>query len=353
MKLHRTIENNSLVKNKNAEAPSKSTLSSSPSKELHGKLNEVVPTKSQSISAQQLNKENDSKNLEDSIKNTSLATANGQSCSNKVPSTGKPGSTSPSQAKRISSPPVNPNICVSIEKDANNDGDKAVGSCRQPMSARRKVSEMPINVVQMKTNVSPGLKILSTDEVNQKYIQVQVKNDTNERVVTINDKITLNNKTSINTENVSRGADSSDKSICDYDINQIIQCVEKDVISHHRSPSSINDAVDSDASTIILSRANENIERNESFDSSESTIRLSQCQEDSRISLVSSTEGKDDCHFLLLKNSGSPNSVRTIEENWQAIKKDVKTELNTLISLSRMEQEQRLKDTEQELVMKR
>ncbi|KOC66887.1 hypothetical protein WH47_11951 [Habropoda laboriosa] len=327
LKLHRTIENNNLTKNKSVEVPTKPAFPSSPNKESHAKLNQTILTKSPS--AQQLNKENCSKNVVDSVKNTFVSSTNVQLCTNKINNVDKQGNTSPNQTKIISRPTINSNILVPTETNPSNIESEAIGNSVQSTNTSLKIFET--STPKAHTKILPGLKILSTNEVNEKYMQVQVTNDRNERVVTINDKVTLSNKTVIN----------RDESVS-----------EKDVITND-TPSGDNNVIDSDASTTILSRENQSTGRKESIDTSESTIRLSQYEEDKRTSLNSNAENREDVHFLLFKNNTSPKGTRSIEENWEALKKYVKTELNTLIDLSRAEQEQRLMDTEQKLVLKR
>ncbi|CAK9804785.1 hypothetical protein ANTQUA_LOCUS4236 [Anthophora quadrimaculata] len=348
LKLHRSIETNNLAKNKNAEAPSKPTLPSSPSKESHVKVNQTILTKS----AQQLNKENCSKNVVDSTKSTSTLSTNVQSCTNKMQNVDKQGNTSPSQTKTIPRHVTNPNILASTENNPNNVESEAPGNSTQSTNASQKVLESP--TIKVQTKVSPILKILSTDEVNEKYIQVQIINNTNERVVTIKDKVALSDKTVINRdESVSGSRDDNDKDICDHNINQASQTAEKNAITNDTS-SDNNDVIDSDTSTVILSRGSQSTEKRESINTSEaSTVRLSQYEGDKRSPLHSNAENREDVHFLLFKHNTSPKGTKSIEENWEALKKYVKTELNTLISLSRAEQEQRLKETEQKLVLKR
>ncbi|CAL7936848.1 unnamed protein product [Xylocopa violacea] len=344
LRLHRTIEN-SLSKSKNAELSSKSTLSNSPSKELPVKVNQTVLTKGPSISAQQLNKENCSKNLVDSVKNTTISAANVRSSINKVSNGDKQGNATSNQTKTMPRTVANLNIRISNENSASSIGNKGTGNSVQSTNTSRIVFETPTKKVQMRTKASSGLKILSTDEVNRKYVQTQVDNTANERVVTINDKVTLNNGTvTKRTENVSENKDNSIKSTCDR-----TQSVEKDIANSDTPPSGSKSEVDSDASTIILSK--ERKERSQSLDTSESTIVLSQSQDNT--SSTSTPQSKEDDHFPLFKNNVLSKSTRSIEQNWEAIKKDVKTELNALINLSRLEQEQRLKETEQKLVMKR
>ncbi|XP_076176223.1 uncharacterized protein LOC143151200 isoform X2 [Ptiloglossa arizonensis] len=346
LKLHRTVESNGSVKNKNVEVSTKSISPNSPNKELHSKINQTVSAKSQDLNTQQLNKENCSKNL-DSIKNTY---ANIQSCTNNVHSVDKPGNVSPNQTKAISRLITNLNVCISNENHPNSIGNNILGNPLQLVTPR-KVFELSANEIPTKDKASSGLKVLSTDEVNRKYVQIQVKNDTNERVVTIHDKVTLNNETVINqNENISGNKDNINRDTCDHD--ELIQSVEKEIITDDTQCGN-NHVVDSDASTVTLTRDNENADSKGSPDTSESTIQLSQYEEDSRASTISFAESKDENYISLFKNNLLSSDKRSIEESWGAIKRDVKTELSALINLSRVEQEQRLMDTEQKLVLKR
>ncbi|KAK9294427.1 hypothetical protein QLX08_010949 [Tetragonisca angustula] len=321
LKLHKTI------KNKNMEVFSKSTL---PNKELYAKVHHMMPSKNQSINIQQLNKENCSKNLVDSIKNTTISASNIQSCISKY-------NVDKQEHSNLNQSRTN-NICTPVESNPNNIGNKTVVNNLQSTNILRKT--------QTKTKISP-LKILSTDEVNEKYVQVQVKSNTNKRVVTINDKVSLNNKAAINyNENISGNKDSDNEKMYNNNINQFSHSAREDIVINN-IPFDYS-TVDSDASTIVLAghqRSKENL------DTSESTLHLSQCQENTSLTL--NTENEHDSHFLSLKNNKSPKDIKSIEENWEEIKKDVKMELNTLLNLSYAEQEKRLTDTEQELVTKR
>ncbi|XP_043253119.1 uncharacterized protein LOC122397786 isoform X2 [Colletes gigas] len=341
LKLHRTVENNGTTKNKSTEISTKSILLNNPNKELHSKINQAISVKSLDVNTQQLNKENCSKNL-DTIKSTH---ANGQLCTNNVHSVDKQGNVSPNQAKTISRLMTNLNICISNENNLNKVENKIAGNPLQSVTTPRKVFEPSANEIPVKSKTSPSLKVLSTDEVNQKYVQIQVKNDTNERVVTIHDKVTLNNKTVINqSKNISENKDK-----CNQDEHK--PPVDQEIITNYTQCS--GDTVDSDASTLILTRDNDGTQSIRSLDTSESTIRLSQCGDDSRASTILIPESKDESYISLFKNNLLSNDKRSIEESWGAIKRDVKTELSTLINLSRVEQEQHLLDTEEKLVLKR
>ncbi|XP_076236283.1 uncharacterized protein LOC143180440 isoform X2 [Calliopsis andreniformis] len=347
LKLHRTVENNNLVKSKTAEISSTASSSKSSNKEPPSKENQVITGTSQDTRAQQINKENRSKTLESIKIAPILQTNNVHLDTTKTYSVDKQGSTSSNQPKLTSRTMTNLNICITNENTVNNGGNKTIGNPLQSTTPRQ-VFQSPTNDILTKSKVPPSLKILSTDEVNRKYVQIQVKNDTNERVVTINDKVTLNNKTVITrNENISENKDTANKDAHDHVINQFVQSVEKEIISTS-SQSDNNDVIDSDASTVILTR--ENTER--SLDTSESTIRLSQCEEDNQSSLNVSAATKSDSSFL--NNSRlSVDGKGSIEKNWEAIRRDVKTELNALTNLPRQEQEKHLIETEQKLVLKR
>ncbi|XP_076676828.1 uncharacterized protein LOC143373442 isoform X2 [Andrena cerasifolii] len=349
LKLHRTVQTNNLVKSKTVEQSAKSVLSKSPNKENPPKINQTVSAKSQSAHAQQLNKENYSKNL-DSIKNTTvLHTNNVPLCANTVHNVDKQENTSSNQTKPISRTMTNLNIRISNESNPNNIASKPVANPLQSVTTPRQVFELPANESPARLGFPTGLKVLSMDEVNRKCVQIQLNNNANERLVRINDQVTLNNKSVINgNENISATKDTINKATRDPDISQFVQSVEKEITTNNTRLDN-NDVVDSDASTIIL---NQNAERRKSLDTSESTIRLSQCEEDSRVLSISNMQSKEESHYSLFKSNISDDK-RSIEKNWNAIKRDVKTELNALINLPRPEQEQHLADTEQNLVLKR
>ncbi|XP_078047628.1 uncharacterized protein LOC144475527 isoform X2 [Augochlora pura] len=330
LKLHRTVETNAL-KSKTVETISKPISSDNPAKESNSKINQMAFVKSTETNTQQLNKENYSKNL-DSVKNTS---------NNKTLGADKQEITSPSQTKAM----VNLNISISNENSLNNVNNKIV-SPSQAVTTSHKVIETQ-NEISPKSTQLQGLKVLSTVEVNRKFVQIQLKNDAKERVLTINNEVTLNdNKTVIKrNENVS----GSKEAVDDQYTNQLVQSVEKAVVANYNTVEK-NDSIDSDASTVILN--SQNAEREISMDTSAATtVRLSQLEESSRLS-ISPTKCKDD-DLPLFKSNLLSSDKKSIVENWETIKRDVKTKLDTLITLPRAEQEQHLMNTEEKLVLKR
>ncbi|XP_053974979.1 uncharacterized protein LOC128874344 isoform X2 [Hylaeus volcanicus] len=343
-KLNRTVENNVLTKNKNVEISTKLASPNSPNKELHSKINQTISVKGQDVNTQ-LNKENCSKNV-DSVKNANI---NIQSSTNNVHNVDKQGNASSNQTKAMSRLMTNLNVCRSNENHLNI-GNKIVGNPLQSSTTSHKVLDSSAKENPIKNKITPTLKVLSIAEVNRKYVQIQVNNDTNERVVKIHDKVTLNNKTVLNqNENISGSKNNIKKNPCNHD--ELVQSVEKEINTDDTQCS--NNEVDSDASTIILTRNNESADSKGSPETSESTIRLSQYGEDSQSSTISIGESKDETYISLFKSNLLSSDKRSIEESWEAIKRDVKTELSTLINLSRTEQEQHLMDTEQKLVLKR
>ncbi|XP_076375691.1 uncharacterized protein LOC143258947 isoform X2 [Megalopta genalis] len=318
LKLHRTVETNSL-KNKTTEAISKPVPSHSPGRESNSKINQITSAKSTDLNTQQLNKENCSKNL-DSIKNTS---------NNKAIEVDRQEITSPSQTKTMMN-----------ENSSNNVANEII-SPSQPVSIETQ------NEVAPKPGLLQGLKVLSTVEVNRKFGQIQLKNDTNEQVVKINNEVTLNNNKTV----IKRNEDvfGSKEAVDDQYTNQLIQSVEKEIVANNNIAQN-NDSMDSNATTVILN--SQNTEREINVDTSDvSTIRLSQLEGSSRLS-ISSTKCKDE-DLPLFKSNLLSNDKKSIVENWETIKRDVKTKLDTLITLPRAQQEQHLTDTEQKLVLKR
>ncbi|XP_076641184.1 uncharacterized protein LOC143352515 isoform X2 [Halictus rubicundus] len=332
LKLHRTAETINSLKNKTVEAISKPVPSNSPGKEPITKINQILSAKSPDLSTQQPNKEDGSKNL-DSVKNAN---------NNKAPGADRQETASPNRTKTVSNTMTNLNICITNENGSNNISSK-VGSPSQSVTAPRKVFETQ-NEISVKQRLSPGLKILSTDEVNKKFVQVSVQCDMKERLVTIGDRVTVNNtETMIKlNENVSGSKEVDHNRVP----KQVVQSVEKETVANNDI--SENNDVESDVSTVVLN--GRNVTR-DSVDLCESTLRLSQLEETSRLS-TSPAKSKDDGSPLFRSNVLS-NDKRSIEENWDTIKRDAKTELNALIALPREEQEQHLLDTEQKLVLKR
>jgi len=211
-------------------------------------------------------------------------------------------------------------------------GDKTVENSLENQSARDKQQHRP------------ALRTLSKDEINRKYVQVLSKSDTIDRVVIINDKSVLQHDTTISVdENLIKSIEMTD--------------VNKEILNEKN----LNDVDDnntssfSNASTVKLPKLSANLCRHE--DTMETTMTLSQYETECQ---------QEICHdasaFILANNNDSNGYHKldaVVDENdnandvWDALKKDVKAELDSLTSLPEMEQERYLRETEHKLVARR
>lgn len=180
------------------------------------------------------------------------------------------------------------------------------------------------------------LRTLSTEEINRKYVQVLLKPDTIERVVTINDKPVLQNDT---IANVGQNENPAEPDVS-TEIEKNVNNVDDNNISTF-----------SNASTVLLNlSANSNVNQHE--DTMETTMSLSQYEAKREISRDASTSVENNNNNNASRKSkviadGNTNNV------WNMLKNDVKTELDSLMSLSKMEQERYLRETEHKLVARR
>lgn len=195
------------------------------------------------------------------------------------------------------------------------------------------------------------LKALSVEEINHKHVTVLLKPDTIERVVTINDKSVLQHDTMAS---VGQNENLAEPNVS----TEITEINEK-------SLNNVNDnnvTTFSNASTVkfLDSSANSSIRQHE--DTMESTMTLSE-YEAGRQREVS----RDTSTSVLAENNDSNNSSQKSDvivddtsltngntnDARNALKKDVKAELDSLTSLPKVEQERYLRETEYKLVAKR
>ncbi|EGI57302.1 hypothetical protein G5I_14773 [Acromyrmex echinatior] len=187
-----------------------------------------------------------------------------------------------------------------------------------------------------------ALRTLSTDEINCKYMQVMLKPNAIERVVTINDKSILQHDMTIN-------------------VGQSENLIEPDVKTENLVEKNLND-VDSNSSTFstastvkLLNSFSVSSEHEETI---ETTMSLSQykaeCQQEinrdtSTSVLTDNNNSKNDSH----KSDSVADDNSTANDIWDTLKKDVKAEVDSLTSLPEAEQERYLRETEHKLVEKR
>lgn len=199
-----------------------------------------------------------------------------------------------------------------------------------------------------------ALRALSKEDINHKCVQVLLKPDTVERVVIINDKSVLQHDTTIS-------------------VDQNKNPAESDVSTKIINEKSLNNVDDSDtstfsnASTVKLPNLSTNSSVSQHEDTMETTIMLSQCEAECHQEINGDTSTS-----VLTENNDSNNASRKSENNdsydvscksaiaddntndvWDALKKNVKAELDSLSSLPKVKQEQYLRETEHKLVARR
>ncbi|XP_072755951.1 uncharacterized protein [Anoplolepis gracilipes] len=191
----------------------------------------------------------------------------------------------------------------------------------------------------------PVLRTLTKDEINRKYVQVLLKSDISERVVTISDKSTVRHDTP--------NANQSEKPVGHDVSTEILEEI------HKNNENNNNTSAFSNASTIKLSDfvANSSMSKQEHEEIMMETLSLSQYEAESRreinnTSMSPSSENNSNNAFHKFDSVNVDNKNNT-DDIWDALKKDVKEELDSLINLSKAEQERYLRDTEHKLVARR
>jgi len=182
-------------------------------------------------------------------------------------------------------------------------------------------------------------KTLSKEEINRKHVQIQLKSDAVGRVVTINDKPFLHDTTNI---------DRTEKPIDSHDIS--VEILEE---RNSNNESNKNNSICSDVSTIILPNDCVNLNKQELIDTTlETTVSFSEfeAQINHNILAVSLPENNDNNNTS--RKSDVDNKANT-DSVLNVLKRNIKTELDSLINLSKAEQQRYLKDIEHKLVAKR
>ena len=188
-----------------------------------------------------------------------------------------------------------------------------------------------------------ALRTLSTDEINCKHMQVMLKPNAIERVVTINDKSIVQHDMTIN-------------------VSQNENLIEPDVKTENLVEKNLND-VDSNNSTFSTASTvklpNLFSVSSEHEETMETTMSLSQykaeCQQEingdtSTSVLADNNNSNNDFHK---SDSVTDDNSITANDIWDTLKKDVKAEVDSLTSLPEAEQERHLRETEHKLVEKR
>lgn len=216
-------------------------------------------------------------------------------------------------------------------------GDRTVDNSREKQSAKEKQQQQKC-----------VLRALSKDEINLKCMQILLKPDTIERVVTINDN-------SILQHDMTATVDQNENS-AGHDVN--MEILDELGVSNENNNNISNFST---ASTVMLPNlsVNSNESRQTHEDTMETTISLSQYEAEHQreISCDNSTsapaENNNDSNNASRKSDATANDNGNANDVWDALKKNVKTELDSLTSLPEAEQERYLRETEHKLVARR
>lgn len=313
------------------------SLSSSEKKSIPIKQNSDISTKSEKNS-QQSSGENKNKNINaarNSLSNVFHTPAN----NNLSVNVDKHSNSVHSSAKGIKKTiPNNLSIRITNEIAPNHMAveSRTVENSCEKQSANDK-----------QQNNRPALRALTKEEINRKYVQVLLKSDISGRVVTINDRPALRHDMT--------NASQSEKPV-ENDVS--VEILED---RHRNNENSNNTSVLSNASTVKLpdSTANLNMSKSEHEDiMMETTMSLSQYEAESRreincnTSMSLSSENNSNNTFHKSDSENVDNKGNT-DDVWDALKKDVKEELDSLINLPKTEQERFLRNTEHKLVARR
>ncbi|XP_071562751.1 uncharacterized protein [Temnothorax nylanderi] len=192
-----------------------------------------------------------------------------------------------------------------------------------------------------------ALRALSKEEINRKCVQVLLKPDTIERVVTISDKSALQHDTIISVD--------QNKNPAEPDVNtEIIN--EKNL----NNVDDNNTSTFSNASTVKLLNLSVNSSDSRHEDTMETTMMFSQYEAERQREI-----GRDTSTSVLTENNNNSNNASrksdtiaddnngNASDGWDTLKKDVKAELESLTSLSKLEQERYLRETENKLIARR
>lgn len=198
-----------------------------------------------------------------------------------------------------------------------------------------------------KLQFRPALRTLSRDEINRKYVQVQLNQDTTERVVTINDKTSSSWHDAMNTSHSDEPVENS---------NTVMENLDERIANKNNDDDKVNDSNFSNATTVLIS----NTSRQELVDSMETTMSRSQYEREremncnvSASSLSAAGNCCNDGNDTSSRSSASTSDAANTEDVWNTLKRDEKMELESLARIPKTEQQRHLSDIENKLVARR
>ncbi|XP_014611287.1 PREDICTED: putative leucine-rich repeat-containing protein DDB_G0290503 [Polistes canadensis] len=323
-------------------ASSHSTMSDSLSKESLplSKENPIGLVKTQNLNLQISIKNNNERNIEVVKRNTNSSTS----------------SVIPNSKKRSLQ------MIVSNPSNAQTSNEKVSEHSNKIMKTTE--NKYPQDTNKFKIAMA-SLKVLTTDEVNHKLVQIQVDQHESDRTIMINNKTDLSERTDlINTENkqdnnVKKKKDdridvefSQDHAKEHNEMNK----ENEQEMNRDNSKLTIEDINNLDTLNVNLSIEGENLHNKETTAKDQLLFTLVQdeaAKKDDTDLNLSNIESSYENDIILATNDMKINKIQDLEELQESIKKDVTTELNSLVNLPRIEQVRHLMDTEQKLVMKR
>ncbi|XP_043500086.1 putative leucine-rich repeat-containing protein DDB_G0290503 isoform X2 [Polistes fuscatus] len=355
LKKKRTAETGtSKTTNNINSASSHSTMSDSLSKESLplSKENPIGLGKIQNLNLQISIKNNNERNIEVVKRNTNSSTS----------------SVIPNSKKRSLQ------MTVSNPSNAQTSNEEASERSNKIMKITENTNPQDTN--KFKVSMA-SLKVLTTDEVNHKLVQIQVNQHESDRTIMINNKTDLSERTDlINTENkqdnnvnkkkddridVEFGQDDAKEHNEMNKENYIDTCCtfskeNEQEMNKDNSELTIEDINNLDTLNVNLSIEDENLHNKETTAKDQLLFTLVQdetAEKDDTYLNLSNIESSNENDIILATNDIKINKIQDLEELQESIKKDVTAELNSLVNLPRIEQVRHLMDTEQKLVMKR
>ncbi|KAI4504024.1 hypothetical protein M0802_000495 [Mischocyttarus mexicanus] len=357
LKKQRSAETDTSKKTKNINSASlHSTMSDSLSKESlpPSKENLIVPEKTQNLNLQISIQNNNERNIELMERNTN-------------------SSTSPvisNSGRSLQMVVSNPNARTLNEED------KIMKTTENNVSltGKRLVSEKTSPQDANKSKIATAsLKVLTTDEVNHKLVQIQVNQEESNRTITTNNKTNLSERTELINNGNKRDNNVNKKKDDRIDVES-----GRDHVKEHNEmnkenyldtccafPKENKQAMCIDNGELIIEDINnldtlnvedENLYNKETTAKDQLLFTLIQDKtmkkNDTNLSL-SNIERNDENDLLSATNNIETNKIQDLEELEKSIKKDITAELNSLVDLPRIEQVRHLMDAEQKLVIKR
>lgn len=258
---------------------------------------------------------------------------------------------SPVVASKANSPSVAsiPNLSIQIPNETANInlGFKKSTNSYIPVSNSQTRLVTAVNVVTVNTKDSDS-QISVKDQFSLKNVQVQLKQGKTGRTVSLGD----NSNSDAKNQNKNKEESEAQESPIAKTPNVNSDVLNENVVSTPTSDSNdthidsprvddkCDNSVDSAASTLIISRDEDNGENNTLPDSSTSTVIIPRNE---TVAVQNSEE----------RTKGGTKKLKNDTETWEKVRGDVRKELDAIAALPPSEQKTYLANVEQNLVKKR